>query len=420
MHCLARGAGLSGPCTYLARWVGPGFGCHAGTWHGGSGCRAPCGRLARGSGCSDSGCSPGSVSPGCRAPSGCLARWFGLFRRARVPPTCWSGQAALGCRRAVGCRRCGGVAVSWPSGPRVQLPAALMDRPVVGSAQQGEVGQVGGAAMEPVAEVVGFAPGQGPLAVGEDTAAVAHGQGGALGGVDDSGGPPDLQGLGGGASQGRGQQPSWRPGAARPGPGSGSGPGWGCQVGLDAGVAGRRWWPWRWWLGAGGSPALGSPPRHRPVAGTPRGPAARPSRPRPRPHGGGRGGCPGPRSPSAGAGPHRSGGAGRPPGGGGPARPGHQRCVGCRCGCRWRRPGGPTVPGRPTGSGRPRVPAAHPRPPCRQRSGPATTPGGHGGAPGPGRRRRGRPPGAGGPGAAAADLGPAAGPPRPAPVRPRR
>ena len=73
-----------------------------------------------------------------------------------------------------------------------QLPAALMDGAVVGSAQQGQIGQVGGAAMEPVAQVVGVAPGQGPLAVGEDTAAVADGQGGALGGVDDPGGPPDL------------------------------------------------------------------------------------------------------------------------------------------------------------------------------------------------------------------------------------
>ena len=104
---------------------------------------------------------------------------------------------------------------------------------------------------------------------------------------------------------------------------------------------------------------------------------------------------------------------------GGPARPGHQRCVGCRCGHPGRRPGGPGVPGRPGGSGRPRAPAARRRPPCPRRSGPATTRGGHGGAPGHDPRCRGRPPGAGAPGAAAADLGPAAGPPRPGPVRPR-
>ena len=63
-----------------------------------------------------------------------------------------------------------------------QLPAALMDRSMVGSAEQGQVGQIGRAAMEPVAQVVGLAPGQRAGAVGEDTAAVADGQGGALGG----------------------------------------------------------------------------------------------------------------------------------------------------------------------------------------------------------------------------------------------
>ncbi len=68
----------------------------------------------------------------------------------------------------------------WDGGqPAVGLalepPAALMDGAMVGAAEQGQVGQVGGAAMEPVVQVVGFAPGLGALAVGEDTAAVAHG-----------------------------------------------------------------------------------------------------------------------------------------------------------------------------------------------------------------------------------------------------
>ncbi len=120
------------------------------------------------------------------------------------------------------------------------------------------------------------------------------------------------------------------------------------------------------------------------------------------------------------AAPHRPGAAAHPPGRGGPTRPGHQRCVGCRSWCRGRRLGGPTVPGRPADSGRPRVPTAHPPRPCLRRSGPATTPGGHDGAPGRDPRRQGRRPGAGARGAAAADLGPAAGPPGPAPVRPRR
>src|SRR5687767_14813843 len=53
-----------------------------------------------------------------------------------------------------------------------QLPAALVDRPVVGPADQGQVGQVGGAAVQPVQEMMAFAPGQGPVTVGEPTAAV--------------------------------------------------------------------------------------------------------------------------------------------------------------------------------------------------------------------------------------------------------
>ena len=92
-------------------------------------------------------------------------------------------------------------------GTSLQLPAALVHGPVVGPAEQGQIRQVGGAAMQPVAQVVGVAPGQGPLAVGEDTAAVADGQSGALAGLDDPGGPSDLQGLGGGAAKGRWEQP---------------------------------------------------------------------------------------------------------------------------------------------------------------------------------------------------------------------
>jgi hypothetical protein len=79
-----------------------------------------------------------------------------------------------------------------PVGRAGELPAALVDRPVVGPAQQGQVGKVGGAAVQPVAQVVGFAPGQGSIAAGEHTAAVANRQGGALGGLDDPAGPADL------------------------------------------------------------------------------------------------------------------------------------------------------------------------------------------------------------------------------------
>jgi hypothetical protein len=56
-----------------------------------------------------------------------------------------------------------------------QLPAALMDRPMMGPADQGQVGQVGRAAVDPVAQMVGFAPAQGAGTAGEDTATVADG-----------------------------------------------------------------------------------------------------------------------------------------------------------------------------------------------------------------------------------------------------
>jgi hypothetical protein len=48
--------------------------------------------------------------------------------------------------------RSGEVAV----GASLQPPAALVDRAVMGAAQQGQVGQVGGAAIQPVAQVVGL------------------------------------------------------------------------------------------------------------------------------------------------------------------------------------------------------------------------------------------------------------------------
>jgi hypothetical protein len=97
----------------------------------------------------------------------------------------------------------GGEAAIWSAG---QVPAAFVDGPVMGPAQQRQVGQVGGAAVDPVVEVVGVAPAQGAVAAGEHTATVADGQGAGLGGVDDPGGPAEVQGLAGGAAQGWGQQ----------------------------------------------------------------------------------------------------------------------------------------------------------------------------------------------------------------------
>src|SRR4029450_12762885 len=48
-----------------------------------------------------------------------------------------------------------------------QLPAALMDGPVKGPADQGQVVQVGGATIQPMPHMMGFAPGQGRLQPGK-------------------------------------------------------------------------------------------------------------------------------------------------------------------------------------------------------------------------------------------------------------
>ena len=95
-------------------------------------------------------------------------------------------------------------------GVAVKPPAALMDGPMMGSADQGQIVQVGRAAMEPVDQMVGLAPGRGPLAAGHRTAAVPHHQGGPLGGRHHPGGPADLQGLGGAATKGWGEPPGRR------------------------------------------------------------------------------------------------------------------------------------------------------------------------------------------------------------------
>ena len=96
-------------------------------------------------------------------------------------------------------------------GLALQPPAALVHGAMMGPAQQGQVGQVGGAAVQPVPQMVGLTPGRGPLAAGKRAAAVADGQGGALGGLDDPAGAADLQRLGRGAAEDRGQQRHRRP-----------------------------------------------------------------------------------------------------------------------------------------------------------------------------------------------------------------
>ena len=114
----------------------------------------------------------------------------------------------------------------------------------MGPAPQGQIGQVGGAAIQPGAQMVGVAPGKGPGAGGEHTAPVAHGQGAGLGRLDDPAGLSDLQGLGGGATQGRGEQGQGR---SKPCPEGGSpadpeGAGWQATCGSPGGrrPAGRR------------------------------------------------------------------------------------------------------------------------------------------------------------------------------------
>jgi hypothetical protein len=138
----------------------------------------------------------------------------------RLPGTVGSARGGFGAPAGAGRGRVplwggsGGGPVSslgWGGGEAAvgaagQVPAALMDRPVMSPAQQGQVGQVGGAAMQPVAQMVGFAPAERAVTAGNDTAAVADGQGGPLGGLDDPAGPADLQRLGAGAAQDWGQQ----------------------------------------------------------------------------------------------------------------------------------------------------------------------------------------------------------------------
>jgi hypothetical protein len=81
-----------------------------------------------------------------------------------------------------------------PVGGAGGVPAAVMDGPMVRSAQEQQVGQVGGAAIQPVPQMMSLTPGQRAVAAREDTAAVADGQGGSLGGLDDPGGPAGVQG----------------------------------------------------------------------------------------------------------------------------------------------------------------------------------------------------------------------------------
>ena len=196
---------------------------------------------------------------------------------------------------------------------------------------------------------------------------------------------PDLQRLGRGAPQGRGQQGGRGPQPARqPATPGMAGVGPMRRRWSDRGLVVLGRWPVvrRSGRGRGGAvvgwrvtrtrvtaPSQASR-RHASGSSGPAQPASPTQRCR-----GGPAGCPGPRSRSAAAGPHRSGAAGRPPGA---RRASSARASACAlaaaAGIVRRRPGGPAVPAPPAGSGRPRAPAARRPRPCRPGSGDSHSP----------------------------------------------
>ena len=106
----------------------------------------------------------------------------------------WAESGGDAMSSSVGVGMSSGLSMRWAGGQAPiraadEPPAALMDRPMVGPAQQGQVLEVGGAAVQPVPQMMGLTPGQRPSTAGKPTAAVADGQGEALGGGDDPGGP---------------------------------------------------------------------------------------------------------------------------------------------------------------------------------------------------------------------------------------
>ena len=85
-----------------------------------------------------------------------------------------------------------------------KLPALLMHHPMMTAAHQSQIRQVGRATIQPMPQMMSLTPGQGPFTAREDTPAVANGQGGPLGGLDDPGGLANLQRLAGCPTYGRG------------------------------------------------------------------------------------------------------------------------------------------------------------------------------------------------------------------------
>ncbi len=77
----------------------------------------------------------------------------------------------------------------------MQDAAAFVQGTVVAAAQQYQVVQVGGASVDPVDEVMAFAPGGRPIAAGVHTPRVTNDQGAAQRGVDGAGAAPDVEDL---------------------------------------------------------------------------------------------------------------------------------------------------------------------------------------------------------------------------------
>src|SRR5215207_2749731 len=136
-----------------------------------------------------------------------------------------------------------------------------MDGSVVGPAQQGQIRQVGGAAVEPVPQMVGVAPGQGPFTVGEDTAPSRTARAARWAGWTTRvvrptssgwvGAPPRIRGSRAVAAWSRAASRSvplrsWGWGGGAPLGWWGWGGGWALGGGRAVGGGG-----WGWWLGVG-------------------------------------------------------------------------------------------------------------------------------------------------------------------------
>jgi hypothetical protein len=85
-------------------------------------------------------------------------------------------------------------------------PAPLVDIPMMGPAQQRQIREVGGAIMQPVAQMMRLTPGQRPRAVREHAPPVPHGQGGPLGGLGRPGWPARRPTAGPGPRRGPGSR----------------------------------------------------------------------------------------------------------------------------------------------------------------------------------------------------------------------